>query len=125
MRAFIVALTLFGITSPSLAQTQAICKIDGIRTGWNDDSFAITCDPQIIIGDPDNSGTPIENPAGCHIPDGYLSHASFPGYNTYYQAALEALRSSRYITVVVHNTECGFDHPKIIGIAFGRRWNRR
>lgn len=98
-------------------------KTGGVRTGWNDDSFAVTCDGQIIIGEgSENSGGPIQNPASFPTPDGYVSHVSFPGYNTYYQAALKGLQYE-FVNVIVHNTECALGRPKLIGINVGPRFN--
>jgi hypothetical protein len=79
MRALIFALALVGIASPGFAQTSTGASITGVRTGWNADSFAVTTLETIV------------NPAGCPTPDGYISDKSFPGYNTYYAAALTAL----------------------------------
>jgi hypothetical protein len=109
MRALIFALALVGIASPGFAQTSTGASITGVRTGWNADSFAVT------------TVEPIVNPASCPTPDGYISDKSFPGYNTYYAAALTALIApSASMVVTVHNTECFAGRPKLIGINLPR-----
>jgi hypothetical protein len=109
MRGLIVALTLVGIASPSLSQTMFNCTINGIRTGWNAESFAVT------------TVEPIMNPAHCPIPDGYISEKSFAGYNTYYAAALTAFTaSSPKVVVTTDNTVCFNGRPKLIGINLAR-----
>jgi hypothetical protein len=109
MRALIIAITLAGIASPCLAQTSTFATINGVRTGWNSDSFAVT------------TVEPIANPGNCPTPDGYISEKAFPGYTTYYAAALTALMTaSPTIVVTVHNTECFAGRPKLIGINLKR-----
>jgi hypothetical protein len=107
MRAFLAALILVGFTSPAFAQAGAGGTITLLRTGWNADSFAI-----VLEG-------PIVNPANCPTPDGYISHSSLPGYNTYYAAALTAYVAKQSVGVTIHNTECFAGRPKLIGINFG------
>ena len=76
-----------------------------IRTGWGDEQFAVV------------TNAPIQNPARCPGPDGYISHRSNPGYQTYLSAALAAFTSNAQVHVVVHNTECGVaGRPQLIGI---------
>ena len=109
MRALVVALCLVGMASPSLSQTMIPSTINGIRTGWNVDSFAIT------------TVEAIANPAHCPTPDGYISDKSQPGYNTYYAAALTAFISpSPSVVVTVHDTQCLDGRPKLIGINLAR-----
>lgn len=109
MRALIIALTLVGTVSPGLAQTSFVSTVNGLRTGWNADTFAIT------------TIEPVVNPANCPNPDGYISDKSLPGYTTYYAAALTALiASSASVVVSVHNTECFAGRPKLIGINLRR-----
>ena len=79
-------------------------KVTMVRTGWNDDSFAVV------------TAEPIKNPAGCPTADGYISHISFPGYSTYYAAALSAYVTQRPVIIAVHDTECFAGRPKLIGI---------
>lgn len=109
MRVLVVALALVGIASPCLSQTMTAGSINGIRTGWNADSFAIT------------TVEPIVNPAHCPTPDGYISDKSLPGYDTYYAAALTAfIASSPSVVVTVHDTQCFGGRPKLIGINLAR-----
>jgi hypothetical protein len=101
----VVALTLFGFASPAFSQTTVFGSIQLIRTGWNSDSFAIV------------TQEPIQNPAGCPTPDGYISEKSLPGYNTYYAAALTAYAAKMpVVAITIHNTECFAGRPKLIGI---------
>ncbi|CAI8887778.1 hypothetical protein [Methylocaldum szegediense] len=79
-------------------------SITMIRTGWNLDSFAVV------------TAEPIVNPAGCPTPDGYTSDKSFPGYETFYSAALTAFIARRRVIMVVDDTQCIHDRPKIVGI---------
>jgi hypothetical protein len=78
--------------------------ISMIRTGWNDDSYAVVT----------QEGMP--NPAGCTRADGYITHKSLPGYSTYYAAALTAYATHRRVMLVAHNSECFGGWPKLIGI---------
>lgn len=75
-----------------------------VRTGWNADSFAIV------------TAEPIMNPARCPTPDGYISDNSFPGYGTYYAAALTAIAARRRVIVAINDTECFAGRPKILGV---------
>jgi len=105
MRALVIAMILSGATSPALAQTMITSTINGVRTGWNSDSFAIM------------TIEPVVNPANCSIPDGYISEKSLPGYNTYYAAALTAMTApSPTIVVTIHNSQCLSGRPVIIGV---------
>lgn len=79
-------------------------SITMIRTGWNLDSFAVV------------TAEPIVNPAGCPTPDGYISDKSFPGYETFYSAALTAFIARCRVIMVVDDTQCIHDRPKIVGI---------
>jgi hypothetical protein len=92
------------IATPCAAQTMVTSTISMIRTGWNEEAFAIV------------TSQPIQNPARCQTPDGYLSLKQFPGYDTYYAAALAAFTANAQVVIVVHNTECGGPRPKLIGI---------
>lgn len=97
-----LAVTAAGSAS---AQTARQGSITVVRTGWNADSFAVV------------TAEPIANPAGCPNADGYISEKSFPGYETYYAAALSAIVSRLRVVVTVHNTQCGFaGRPKLIGL---------
>lgn len=110
MRRILVALVLTAIASPVLAPAVAQTTVDGtirmIRTGWNDEQFAVVL------------AQPMQNPARCPNADGYLAHRQFPGYNTYYSAALAAFTSRSPVGIIVHNTECaaGTGRPRLIGI---------
>jgi hypothetical protein len=105
MRVLLTSVTLLSIAFPSLAQTQINTTIQTIRTGWNAESFAIV------------TADPIANPANCTTPDGYISDASSPGYNTYYAAVIAAYMGDRSVTITVDNATCGgAGRPKLIGI---------
>lgn len=75
MRPLLIALIVAVCASPAIAQTPSSGSITLIRTGWNADSFAIV------------TQEPIQNPANCPTPDGYISEKSLPGYSTYYAVA--------------------------------------
>jgi hypothetical protein len=100
--ALIIAVT--GLASPAAAQTMRSGSVTMVRTGWNVDSFAIV------------TAEPISNPASCPTPDGYISEKSFPGYSTYYAAALTAIATRRHVVISIHDSECWAGRPKIIGI---------
>jgi hypothetical protein len=102
--ALAVALAVLASTGPAAAQTTMTGTISMIRTGWNDDSFAVV------------TVEPMPNPAGCARADGYITHKSLPGYSTYYAAALTAYAVRRRVMLVAHNTECYGGWPKLIGI---------
>jgi hypothetical protein len=108
MRCLVIALAFVAIATPAVSQTMVGSTINMIRTGWNDDAFAIV------------TVEPIHNPANCPEPDGYLSLKSLPGYNTYYAAALTAYAAKQPIVVTIHNTECAGTRPKLIGINMAR-----
>jgi hypothetical protein len=94
MRYLVIALAFVAIATPAVSQTMVGGTISMIRTGWNVDAFAVV------------TVEPIRNPANCPEPDGYMSEKSFPGYNTYYAAALTAYVVKQPIVVTIHNTEC-------------------
>jgi hypothetical protein len=102
--AVVVALGVLACSTPVAAQTSMVGSLKMIRTGWNDDSFAVV------------SVENMPNPAGCSRSDGYITHKSLAGYNTYYAAALAAYATHRRVMLVVHNTECYGGWPKLIGI---------
>ena len=109
MRLLLIALALLGLSSSAFSQTPtAEGNITLVRTGWDADSFAVVTDAPII------------NPANCTAPDGYISAINFRGYRTHYDAVLTAFAADLPITVVVHNTQCYANRPRIIGIIFGR-----
>ncbi len=98
MRIALIALALatVGLSSPALSQTFRAGSVTMVRTGWN--------------------AEPIVNPGSCTSADGYISEKSFPGYSTYYAAAVTALTTRRRVIVVVHDSECWAGRPKLIGI---------
>lgn len=104
MRKLLIALIFFGTASSAFGQTMTTGDITMVRTGWNLDAFAIV------------TRQPISNPARCAEPDGYLSMRPFPGYSTYYVAALVAFVTNQKIVITVHNSECAGTRPKLIGI---------
>lgn len=105
MRQLFVALTLLVLASPALAQTAAPGSIKMIRTGWAADSFAVVLNVATV------------NPKACSTPDGYESEPSYPGHNTYYQAALAAYTASRPVTITIDNNKCSATgRPVILGI---------
>jgi hypothetical protein len=109
MRLLLIALALLGLSSSAFSQTPtAAGTITLIRTGLDAESFAVVIDAPII------------NPANCPAPDSYISAINFRGYRTHYDAVLTAFATDLPITVVVHNTQCHTNRPRIIGIILGR-----
>lgn len=106
MRQLALALVLLAIASPAFSQTATPpAAITMIRTGWAADSFAVVLN------------TPMKNPKGCTVPDGYESEASYPGHNTYFQAALASYIAKRLASVTVDNNKCSSSgRPVILGI---------
>lgn len=106
MRAIVMMFTAgaIGFAAPATAQTTQEAFVATIRTGWNDDLFAVVPNARIA------------NPARCRTADGYLSHKSLPGYDTYYAAALAAIANRHRVQFIVHDTECFGDRPMLIGI---------
>lgn len=92
--------------APANAQTTVgPTAITLIRTGWNDDSFAI-----------ETGNLAISNPANCSTPDAYMSSSGESGYKTHYAATLMAFGMNKPIYIVVSNTECVAQRPKIWGV---------
>jgi hypothetical protein len=105
MHRLFFSIALIAIATPAAAQSTVNSTITMIRTGWNDEQFAIV------------TTAPIQNPARCPSADGYITHRSNPGYQTYLSAALAAFTSHAQVGIIVHNTECGAaGRPKLIGI---------
>lgn len=105
MHRFLLAAAAALVASDAAAQSATDADIRLIRTGWNDDAFAI------------ETQQPILNPANCPTPNGYISFMSLPGYRTFYAAALTAYVAKRPVTIVVHDSECvSGTWPKLIGI---------
>jgi hypothetical protein len=104
MRTLCLAVALVGLTVPAFSQTTINVSMTLLRTGWNLESFAIV------------TAEPIQNPAGCPTPDGYLSDGSQPGYSTYYAAALTAYMAGVPLQIVIDQTQCDASRPKLIGI---------
>jgi hypothetical protein len=100
----LLAIALLGVSAQGMAQTMQATSITMVRTGWNDDAFAVVPTEAVV------------NPANCQIKDGYISHRSLPGYTTYYAAALTAYMARRSVVITVHNSECYGNRPKLIGI---------
>jgi len=99
-----IVLAALAFGSSVQAQTTMTGTIVMIRTGWNDDSYAVI------------TAEPMPNPAGCSRDDGYITHITLPGYNTYYAAALTAYAARRRVMLIVHDSECYGPWPKLIGI---------
>jgi uncharacterized protein len=79
-------------------------QITEVFTGWNADQFGIfTVDPVV-------------NPANCKRATGYMTDGDQPGYRTFYAAALAAFAQRATVIVVVDETRCIEDHPKLIGL---------
>jgi hypothetical protein len=104
MKKFMATATFLFLATNAYAETSINTTVQGIRTGWGGDYFAVV------------SPDAIQNPAHCPSPDGYVSESSHPGYNTYYAAALTAFSINSKVTVVIDNTQCSLSRPKIIGI---------
>jgi hypothetical protein len=94
------------IPSAADAQTYASGNVNMLRTGWNADAFGLVLD------------TPVQNPAQCPTPDGYVTDASQPGYESFYEIALSAYRIGTPVAVVIDNAPgaCVAGRPRIIGI---------
>jgi hypothetical protein len=125
-----LSLFLVGITSSYAQMTSTPALISDIFTGWNADSIRIV------------TRTPIINPGNCATPDGYVlvsvnnttttttgantatstgnSVSSGNGYQTHYQALLTAFSLEHPVRIVVSNTECVNDRPKIWGVYMSR-----
>jgi hypothetical protein len=80
-------------------------QITEVFTGWEADKFGIiTVDP-------------VANPAKCKLDThGYMTDGKQPGYHTFYAAALAAFAQRATVIVVVDETECVGDRPKLIGL---------
>ena len=105
MQRLISAIALAAAATSAVAQATVNGTITMIRTGWNDEQFAVVVN------------APMLNPARCPAPDGYITHRSYPGYQTYLTTALAAFTANSQASVIVHNTECGVaGRPKLIGI---------
>ncbi|WP_434149223.1 hypothetical protein ACR2R6_18750 [Methylocaldum gracile subsp. desertum] len=103
--AIMLAAVAAGLSAPAVGQpVHQPGSITMVRTGWNADSFAVV------------TAEPIVNPAGCPTPDGYISDKAFPGYETFYSAALTAFVARRRVIMVVDEAQCFNDRPKIVGI---------
>ena len=103
-----IALSLGTAPVVASAQTMRTGTITMVRTGWNVDAFAIV------------TAEPIANPAGCPSADGYLSQKEAPGYSTYYAAALTGYLAGKPAVFTVHDAQCEFGRPKLIGINLPR-----
>lgn len=106
MRILLIALTFALSSLPALAQMAfpGPSQIREINTGWNSEQF------RIVTVDP------VQNPAKCLSPDGYMAASTQPGYNTHYAAALSAFLGSKPVTLAVDATACTNDRPRVIGI---------
>ncbi|MBX3701195.1 MAG: hypothetical protein KF903_09385 [Dokdonella sp.] len=97
--------TLCMISGTTFAQSSTgTITLSALRTGWNSDSFALVPVGAII------------NPANCSTPDGYVSAAPAPGYQTFLSTALTAFALDTSVAVTVHNTACISGRPVLIGI---------
>jgi len=99
---------LLALCGPSWADPPHVrTQITEIFTGWDADQFGIiTADPRV---DPANCDPKAET-------HGYMTDGKQPGYRTFYAAALAAFAQRATVIVVVHETECIVDHPKLIGL---------
>ena len=93
---------------PSAAEAQAYDSgnVNMLRTGWDADAFGLVLDK------------PVQNPAGCPTPDGYVTETTQPGYDAFYDIALGAYKIGSPITVVIDSRagQCVAGRPRIIGI---------
>ena len=106
MRVFVLAVALCVLCASGLtaAPTLVSGTIKFIRTGWNSEQFAIV------------TNEPIKNPAHCPTPDGYLTDSTQSGYNTYYVAAITAFVERARVVVIVDESACLANRPKLIGL---------
>lgn len=120
------ALFLASIVSSHAQTVTTAALISDIFTGWNADSIRVV------------TRTPIVNPASCTAPDGYVltlvtnvtttttgantatstgnSVSPVNGYQTHYQALLTAFSMDHPVKIVVSNTECVNNRPKLWGV---------
>lgn len=97
--------TLCTISGATFAQSSTgTITLSALRTGWNSDSFGLVPVGAVI------------NPANCSTPDGYVSAAPAPGYQTFLSTALTAFALDTPIVVTVNNTVCLSGRPVLIGI---------
>jgi hypothetical protein len=97
-------LALVSVSSAEAATEVGPAQIKRIRTGWNGEAFAIETD------------LPVSNPARCPTPDAYMSEGAAPGYKTHYAAALPAFATGKKIRIIISDSECTAQRPKIWGI---------
>jgi hypothetical protein len=104
--AVLAAAWWFLLPDVSRAESYATGNVSMLRTGWNTDSFGIVLD------------APVQNPAHCPTPDGYVTDSKQPGYDAYYELALNAYRIGAPVTVVIDDASgaCDIGRPRIIGI---------
>lgn len=100
-----MAVAIAPILVAAQSQSTAFLTISGLGTGWGADVFRI-----------ETAGQAIVNPARCSSADGYMSELSIPGYRTHYAAALLAFVTSRQVSIVVHDTQCLYGRPLVLGL---------
>ncbi|MCK9538219.1 hypothetical protein [Dokdonella sp.] len=102
-----MTLVMLCIAMAQIASAQSstgTVSIDGIRTGWNLDAFAI------------ETVQPIINPASCSAPDGYMIDSTMPGYQTFLSASLTAFSLNFPVAITVDGTRCVAQRPRIVGV---------
>jgi hypothetical protein len=101
-----VVASLVGVASWSVNAQTIIphTTITSVGTGWGADSFALWIT------------SPIPNPANCPSVDLVSSISTDPGYKTYYAAALTAWATNSPVTIIVSNTQCTENRPRIIAV---------
>lgn len=106
MKRIIAIVAASALSAAAGAQTvTSQAHVTRVSTGWGYDSFSLFL------------STPLPNPAACPLTDSATVSSDSPGYKTYYAAALTAFTNDFPVTVVISNTSCEGQRPKIIGVS--------
>lgn len=110
VKVVVVTSLMFGFM-PCRSEAQTVVShtiINTVTTGWGYDAFGLMI------------AAPVPNPAGCTLSDFPLSNGTDPGFKTYYAAALTAWSTNSPVSIVISNTQCSNNRPRIIGIHLER-----
>ncbi len=105
--AAILSVLLLGLDAAAQTVTPAT-SIVRVRTGWISDAVALET-TETAAGSP-------SNPANCPVADAYMTDSSVPGYKNYMMAIMTAFATEKKVKVVISNTDCLLNRPKIWGI---------
>lgn len=108
-----LAVAFATVAATAHAPSYASGTVKAIRTGWNNDAFAVVLN------------VPQKNPANCpnaatNPEAGYVTDGAQPGFKTYYQAVLAGYAARGVVTVVIDNEKCVSGWPRIIGVDLPR-----